>query len=1024
MEYTKEILVKDYFDIHNFYSNIYGHNKTIILMQVGSFHECYSTDNDGLNLINIAEQLDVICTKKNGKESVSKSNPRMLGFPIHVTPNYIEKLSNLNYTIIKIDQTSEPPKPKREVTAIISPGTFIDTNLNNKPSYIVSIIIEKINKNNTLCIGLSSYDLSTGYGSFFESYSTINDPMLALDDSYRYLETCPAREIILYHNLTDNDIINNMKLNDILIYLQINQSIILKYNKINKISYQKILFEKIFNNTNIFEFLHLHLYNLARLSLTNLLDYVYNQQPYLIEKLKLPILFNNSETLYLGNKALEQLNVISINNEKSLFNLINFTKTPMGKRFLLNSLTKPLISKVTIDKRLNLIDEFINNNIYNNITLYLEDINDLDRIIRRLEIKILHPCELNNLYLSFYQIIKLINYLESKNLFNIFDKENKKEKINDFIEYINNTFYLDKISTINFNNYHDSDETFFKPLIYPEIDDLHNKIYELVNFMDNLIISLSNIIDDKKIFIKKNNKEPQDNLEKQNLITLKYNDRDGHYLLITNRRCQILQNNLKNYNEINIGSIKLCSDDFTFESLPKSSNTKINCKKIKEISNLLVVYKNNIAKLLKDKFKEQINYISSNFSDILIYWSNKIAFIDFINSGAKCAIKNHYTKPNIINNDKSYFKATNIRHPIIEYINNDIEYKPYNIELGGPCELNGILLYGINSSGKSTLMKSIGLNVILAQIGYYTASNSFELAPYKCLFTRISSNDNMFKGLSSFMVEMMELTSILKRNNCNTLVIGDEVCKGTEEKSANIIVAYMLKTLSESDTTFITATHLHRLCNLPCIKLLDKVKPKHLKITFDDQNDKLIFDRELLDGQGDTFYGLTVAKYLMKDSNFNIVTNNILKEFDEYSIKKSSYNSDNYLIECEICKTKEKLETHHIVFQKDFNNNMINQDKIHYQKDYNYNLVTLCSKCHDDVDRNKIVIQGWSDILNKRELIYNINDIIIKNKKQYSQDIIDYIKLNKNINVQLLQINIRDKFKKQITQKYINEILQ
>ena len=131
MEYTKEILVKDYFDIHNFYSNIYGQNKTIILMQVGSFHECYSTDNDGLNLINIAEQLDVICTKKNGKETVSKSNPRMLGFPIHVTPNYIEKLSNLNYTIIKIDQTSEPPKPKREVTAIISPGTFIDTNLNN-----------------------------------------------------------------------------------------------------------------------------------------------------------------------------------------------------------------------------------------------------------------------------------------------------------------------------------------------------------------------------------------------------------------------------------------------------------------------------------------------------------------------------------------------------------------------------------------------------------------------------------------------------------------------------------------------------------------------------------------------------------------------------------------------------------------------------------------------------------------------------------------------------------------------------
>jgi DNA mismatch repair ATPase MutS len=176
-------------------------------MQVGSFHECYCTDNEGINLMKIAEQLDIICTRKNGKEPVSKSNPRMLGFPIHVTPNYIEKLSNLNYTIVKIDQTTEPPKPKREVTSIISPGTFIDNNLNNKASYIVSIVIEKINKNNLLSIGLASYNLSTGYGSFYETYSTSKDPMLGLDDSLRYLETCPPREIIVYHNLNESDII-------------------------------------------------------------------------------------------------------------------------------------------------------------------------------------------------------------------------------------------------------------------------------------------------------------------------------------------------------------------------------------------------------------------------------------------------------------------------------------------------------------------------------------------------------------------------------------------------------------------------------------------------------------------------------------------------------------------------------------------------------------------------------------------------------------------------------------------------
>ena len=131
--YNKEIFVKDYFDIHDFYSNIYGHNKTIILMQVGSFHEAYTIKSDqfdtkakGLDLMSLAQKLDVICTKKNGNKELSNSNPRMMGFPIHVTHNFIEKLINLNFTVILIDQTSEPPNPKREITGIYSPATYLE----------------------------------------------------------------------------------------------------------------------------------------------------------------------------------------------------------------------------------------------------------------------------------------------------------------------------------------------------------------------------------------------------------------------------------------------------------------------------------------------------------------------------------------------------------------------------------------------------------------------------------------------------------------------------------------------------------------------------------------------------------------------------------------------------------------------------------------------------------------------------------------------------------------------------------
>ena len=140
--YTNEIFVKDYFKIHNFYANIYGKDKTIILMQVGSFHEAYCTNDKGLELLVLAQKLDVVCTKKNGSKELGDSNPRMMGFPIHVTRNFVEKLINLNYTVVLIDQTSEPPNPKREITGIYSPATWLEKN-NTKVANLVSIVIDK-----------------------------------------------------------------------------------------------------------------------------------------------------------------------------------------------------------------------------------------------------------------------------------------------------------------------------------------------------------------------------------------------------------------------------------------------------------------------------------------------------------------------------------------------------------------------------------------------------------------------------------------------------------------------------------------------------------------------------------------------------------------------------------------------------------------------------------------------------------------------------------------------------------------
>ena len=980
MNYTKEILVKDYFEIHNFYSEIYGKGKTIILMQVGAFHECYSCDVEGLNLIELALNLNVVCTKKNSKEPVSKNNPRMIGFPVEVIQIFIDKLCSLNYTVVIIDQVTEPPKPKRAVTGIYSPSTFINSiNTTNNQKNIVSIVIEQtLNK---LCIGISSYDIFTGYGSFYETYSSDNNIIFALDDVLRYLETTTPKEVVVQASLKGTGKLQNMSIQDMISYLGFNEKMLfhVNYKNTNKISYQQTIFEKVFKNhnsaENIFEITNLHQYNWARISLTNLFEYVKHHQEFLIESLKIPEQFLNDKYLYLGNHALEQLDVFNNNpNQKSLFEIINYTKTLIGKRYLKEQITKPIIEQDKLTERYELINKLINNDNYKTLNNLLEDIHDLDKLTRRLEINILHPSELNLLYLSYYQIKKIIEFSDKNNIFSI---DKNAEKINDFLDYIKNTFDLNTIASLNFSNFNDYDKNIFLNNKYPEVTKIYNEIETSNNFMDELQSKLSEFVEGKK---------------DTSCIQIKFNERDGHYLLLTTKRCSTLKNNLKDIKIIDINGIKLDVNELVFTPLPTSSYVKITCKKIKEISLSVVGLKICLAKITKQTFILELEIITKEFSKILQYLSNKISFIDFINSGANCAIKNHYTKPTIKNNDISYFKSLQLRHPIVENINNNFEYKTHDIGLGGPNELCGILLYGINSSGKSTLMKSIGLNIVLAQIGYYTASKYFEFTPYKSLFTRITGNDNLHKGQSSFMVEMTELISILKRNDKNTMVIGDEICKGTEEKSANIMVAYMLKTLSESNTSFITATHLHKLSNLKAVKNLKNVKAKHLKITCDQLNEKLIYDRVLSDGQGESFYGLTVAKFLMKDSKFNEITTEILNDYDDNNnVKVSKYNSSNYLFECEICKTKKNLETHHINFQKDFNQDKINNELLHIQKDANYNLVTLCSKCHDDVDRNKIIIHGWKQTSNGKELDYNISSTQTK-KNKYTDDFIDYIK--------------------------------
>jgi DNA mismatch repair protein MutS len=215
--------------------------------------------------------------------------------------------------------------------------------------------------------------------------------------------------------------------------------------------------------------------------------------------------------------------------------------------------------------------------------------------------------------------------------------------------------------------------------------------------------------------------------------------------------------------------------------------------------------------------------------------------------------------PEIIDNaDDSHINIKCVRHPLVEKTASRVKYVTHDISLGN-INSNGWLVYGMNASGKSTLMKATGLAVLLAQAGCFVPAKSMKLAPFKAIYTRILNQDNIFSGLSSFAVEMSELRDILNNSNKYTLVLGDELCAGTESISAQALIASGIQWLSKSNAKFIFATHLHDLPQIINTEALN-VSIWHLLVHYDPITKKLIYDRQLRPGPGSSIYGLEVAR--------------------------------------------------------------------------------------------------------------------------------------------------------------------
>jgi len=329
--------------------------------------------------------------------------------------------------------------------------------------------------------------------------------------------------------------------------------------------------------------------------------------------------------------------------------------------------------------------------------------------------------------------------------------------------------------------------------------------------------------------------------------------------------------------------------------------------------------------------------------------AEQIAKLDVLQNKAYIAKTYHYCRPEIFiesDNNQSFVDARDLRHCLIEHIQQNEIYVPNDVSLGNIAQ-NGILLYGTNAVGKTSLIRALGIAVIMAQAGLYTPCSKFTYKPYTAIFSRILGNDNLFKGLSTFAVEMSELRIILKMADHGSLILGDELCSGTEMESALSIFVAGLQNLHEKRASFVFATHFHEIIGYDEIKVLDRLALKHMAVLYDKELDALVYDRKLCDGPGTRMYGLEVCKSLHLEDEFLEKAYAIRAKYfakSELDHQTTKYNAKKIRGLCELCKAELGEEIHHLDPQKN-----ADQDGFigTFHKNHPANLMTVCEKCHD-----------------------------------------------------------------------------
>lgn len=769
---------------------------SILFFRLGDFYEMFFDD-----ALLASRELEITLTRRDA--GLEEKAP-MCGVPYHVASSYISKLIDKGYKVAICDQVEDPKLAKgivkREVTQIITPGTFTDTeylksDLNN---YLLSIYIQGYSLN------LTYSDYSTG-----EIYFT-NKTFLSKTELFRFLQDQVDR-------ISPNEILINedalatfkkeIKKNNVFLNPYIAEN--LKDSNIIKVFGN--YFSDNFKN-NLRDFLSDNKI-VDYTSLKKILQYLVVTQKINLKHINNISYYNNYDFLLLDESSKRTLEVVkglnTFTKKGSLLDVLDKCSTSMGSRKLKKWVESPLVDLNKIEERQNIIESFTKDLLLQDkIEKILREVYDIERLVVKISNGSINPRELYSLKSTIENANKIKAILENQ------DNNYLKLLSKEFIDLSDVYYDIDKVLIEN-PPVVIEENRIIKEGYSLELDELFKIATEGKNWLLDF-------------------EEKERNRTGIKKLKVKHNKILGYFIEVT-------KSFLDQVPEDYIRKQTLVGSERFFSMELKDMEGKLLGSKERALSMQAEIYNN-----LKDFIGKEIYRIQ-----IL---ADKLSKLDSLLSLAKVSNLNNYVRPKF--NNEGFIEIKKGRHPIVESYMKDDFFVPNDTYIDTKNNMIHIIT-GPNMAGKSTYMRQVALITIMAHIGCFVPCDSCNISLVDRIFTRIGASDNLAMGQSTFMVEMQEVADIIQNASSKSLLILDEVGRGTSTFDglaiANAIIEYIAENI-KAKTLF--ATHYHELVHLE--DKYDSVE--NLTIAVDRQEDDIIFLRKIIKGFTNNSYGIDVAK--------------------------------------------------------------------------------------------------------------------------------------------------------------------